>query len=129
MVKDPTTESTGTEKPGVKGRKPLALKLIVSVIVSALEVFGTPRPTQARRLLQTKKKISSSHPSQQTTAATTLTPRRRGGGSNPSQFVRHEPSLPLVIRADERRRTQSDPTELAATQTAAWPWGSRRSGL
>jgi hypothetical protein len=54
--------------------------------------------------------------------ATGLTPRRCESGGNPSQFVRHDPSLPLVVRADERRRVKAVPTELARTQTAAWPW-------
>src|SRR5262245_32066466 len=44
-----------------------------------------------------------------------------------SQFVRHAPSRSLSGRMSVG--VKSDPTELAATQTAAWPWGSRRSGL
>jgi hypothetical protein len=48
-----------------------------------------------------------SYPFRQTAAAATLTPRRCGCGGNPSQFVRHDPSLPLVIRADERRRVKA----------------------
>jgi hypothetical protein len=47
--------------------------------------------------------------------ATGLTPRRCESGGN-------DPSLPLVVRADERRRVKAVPTELARTQTAAWPW-------
>jgi hypothetical protein len=46
-------------------------------------------------------------PLNKTAAATTLTPRRCGCGGNPRQFVRHNPSLPLVIRADERRRVKA----------------------
>jgi hypothetical protein len=40
-------------------------------------------------------------------------------------FVRHDPSLPLVIRADERRREKKrSDTELASTQTATLTVGS-----
>jgi len=33
--------------------------------------------------------------------------RVRQQSSNPGQFVRHDPSLPLVIQADERRRVKA----------------------
>jgi hypothetical protein len=44
-------------------------------------------------------------------------PRASGAALHPTQFVRHEPSLPLVIRANERG-VRSGPTELTASQTA-----------
>ena len=56
MVKDPITGSTGTEKPGVKERKPLAVKLIVSVIVPALAVFGTSAPNASAQIAANKGK-------------------------------------------------------------------------
>src|SRR5262249_56185521 len=56
MVKHPITGSTGTEKPGVKGRKPLAAKLIVSVIVSALAVFVASAPNASAQIAANKGK-------------------------------------------------------------------------
>src|SRR5262249_47821377 len=56
MVKDPITGSTGTEKPGTKGRKPLAVKLIVSVIVLALAVFVASAPNASAQIAANKAK-------------------------------------------------------------------------
>ena len=54
-------------------------------------------------------------------------PHLLGSALQPTQFVRHVPSLPLVI-GGMSVGVQSDPTELSATQTAAWAVGPRRSG-
>src|SRR5262249_23789443 len=52
--------------------------------------------------------------------------RRAAVAATQVNFVRHEPSLPPVIRADERRRGKA---VRQSTRTAAWPQGPRRSGL
>ena len=56
MVKDPITGSTGTEKPGLTERKPLAVKLIVSVIVPALAVFVASAPNASAQIAANKGK-------------------------------------------------------------------------
>jgi hypothetical protein len=43
-----------------------------------------------------------------------------------SNFVRNDPSLTRSLSGRMSVGVQSDPTELAATRTAAWPWGPRR---
>jgi len=63
-----------------------------------------------------------------TAAATTLTPRRRGCGGNPSQFARDGLSVPLVMRADERRRTKRS-DRVNGDPNGSLAVGPRRSGL
>ena len=55
------------------------------------------------------------HPSNQPPQPRRLR-RRCGCGGNPSQFVRRGASLPLAMRADERRRVKAFRLELAAAK-------------
>ena len=121
MVKDPITGSTGAPE----GVKPLAVKSIVSVIVAALATFVAPAPNASAQIAANKAKVfiiallSTDHRSHDAHAAPL------GMWRQATQFVRVDPILPFVIRADERRRTKRsdrvDRTGLAV--------GSNESGL
>src|SRR6516165_9282478 len=47
---------------------------------------------------------------------------RRCGCSGSSQFVRCDPSLPLVVRADERRRVKSGPDRVSPNPNGGLSW-------